>query len=292
MTEVSTGRRKLGFALIATSALALPMTASISYARPEAPGAPLPPQAPIAPESPAIESIDPDDHQTVRIEIITDSDETSETRQTVSRGEGGAGFVVEGDAMDEAQLARLMAELEQHMDVLGDDVRSHMAVAFADARSAAAEAQASMDSARRDMPLIEVSCNGGNVVARRELENGRQVRVICQSAIQGEVKRALGQSIEAIRSSEGLSPALREEIIIELEGEIEGLRREEASLAPRPPSRPIHSRTKTVTHVTTSTTTHRTTRADTASLPARLPVAFESKAQCDETVSTTGAWDT
>ena len=58
MSEVSSGRRRLGILAITTTALALPLTASISYAQgepplpPEPPVAPQPPAAPLAPAAP------------------------------------------------------------------------------------------------------------------------------------------------------------------------------------------------------------------------------------------------
>ena len=66
MSEISSRRRKLGIAAIATTALAaLPLTASVSYAQPkppaapEVPAAPLPPAPPLAPLPPALAPLAP-----------------------------------------------------------------------------------------------------------------------------------------------------------------------------------------------------------------------------------------
>ena len=47
MTDHSIRRRRMGGTLIGFAALALPLTASITYAQSEAPKAPLPPEAPL-----------------------------------------------------------------------------------------------------------------------------------------------------------------------------------------------------------------------------------------------------
>ena len=52
MTDHSIRRRRMGGTLIGFAALALPLTASITYAQSEAPEAPLPPEAPRPPAAP------------------------------------------------------------------------------------------------------------------------------------------------------------------------------------------------------------------------------------------------
>ncbi|MGB3808310.1 MAG: M56 family metallopeptidase, partial [Erythrobacter sp.] len=106
MTETSTRRRLTGRVLLATGLLALPLTASISYASsdtrvvaPEAPPAPpsptstslappappSPPQPPVAPPAPAslgsIQSIDPVVEVDERPDVRRDQDRRTERRQ-------------------------------------------------------------------------------------------------------------------------------------------------------------------------------------------------------------------
>jgi heme-degrading monooxygenase HmoA len=287
MTEIPSGRKKLGIAAIVTTALvALPVTASISYAQdeaPEAPAAPLPPappEAPEPPEAPTIETIDPDDaHRIVRVRVEHEGEEGDGHRRMVVRrfGPDGEFDVEEHEFPSRAEMERLFAEmqselaelegLDEHLELALVEARramedanhrmvvvrrEHEATAEAQARSAEARARGERarvlalehaehahEMALRSMPEIEFSCDGSNnVVMNRELEDGRRVMMICQTAGQNMALNALRQAQRAIRNSPGLAEDERARIVEELQDEIERMEeraeREEVSFAPLP----------------------------------------------------------
>jgi len=163
MTDISSRRRKIGIAAITTTALALPLTASISYAHPEdgdeAPEAPLPPQAPVAPEvpqapippvpplapeAPTIIAVDPDNHHSLVVRQSQDGDSQVVTR--VIRRER----VSPDGAINEQEFADLMAEVEADLEAAG----------IASERAAMAFAEAG--NVRRDMHRTIVRTNCGD----------------------------------------------------------------------------------------------------------------------------------
>ncbi|GAA0277600.1 hypothetical protein GCM10009127_18020 [Alteraurantiacibacter aestuarii] len=225
MSDIPSGRKKLGIIAIATTALAvLPLTASISYARNEAPDAPLPPVppvaplAPLAPEAPvaqvapappSIESIDPDQPHRVIIRRIGDNHEFSES-----------------EFIDEQEMERMFAEIEASMAEL-DGLDAHIQTAMVGAQRAMEESRRSLEIARTKVPQIEMACDGDQIVSHRQGANGRQMMIICQTA-------ALRQAQRAIAQNPGLSQEQRENILDALEDELDDLEDLEVSFVPKP----------------------------------------------------------
>jgi hypothetical protein len=151
MTEIPSGRKKLGIAAIVTTALvALPVTASISYAQeeaPAAPAAPLPPVAPAAPETPtppeapAIQTIDPDDaHRIVRVRVDHDEDGDGRRRMVVRRfGHDGEFGVEEHEFPSKEEMDRMFSELEIELGEL-EGLDEHIELALVEARRAMEDA--------------------------------------------------------------------------------------------------------------------------------------------------------
>lgn len=230
MSDIPSGRKKLGIAAIATTALAaLPLTASISYAQNEAPEVPelpsLPavpappaaPDAPLPPAPPAIESIDPDmPHRTVRVHVEHDGEGGEEAyviRRRFAPHDGEQSFTANREFIDEEEMKRMFAELEIEMEEL-EGMEAHIEIAMA-------EGQRALAMAERAMPRFEVDCDGAETVQHRQLDNGRQVTIICQTAISNQLGRALQMARRAVASSPGLSDEERQAILEELEREIE-----------------------------------------------------------------------
>ena len=110
MAEHSASRRRMGLAAIAGSALvALPLTASITYAQGDGPAAPLPPaapQAPLAPEAPVPPAA-----------VTGEHGEPVQRRIIIRRGPAGEEAA---DAAMAADMARMEADLARMESELAD----------------------------------------------------------------------------------------------------------------------------------------------------------------------------
>ncbi len=181
MTEIPSGRKKLGIAAIVTTALvALPVTASISYAQedaPEAPAAPMPPEAPAAPAPPApprIESIDPDDdHRIVRVHVEHDGEEGDHRRRMIIRrfGPDGEFGVEEREFPSDEEMERMFSELEVEMREL-EGLDEHIELALVEAHRAMDEAQHNVVILRREHQAAAGSQEHGEE-ARARAERAR-----------------------------------------------------------------------------------------------------------------------
>ena len=234
MSDISSGRKKLGIAAIATTALvALPITASISYAQEEAPLAPEPPTpptvAPDAPEPPAppspptIETIDPNgEHRIIRIERGNDGDEESRVarRHVIIERDGER-----HEFFDEGEIDAMLAEIDIDLEGL-EDIEQHVELALAEAREARGQA-ATVRTEARVMALHNGSvellneCDGTDTVQHRESVDGHRVMVICQAAAHNQAAMALRQAQRALEANQELSRELRDEILEELQEAIE-----------------------------------------------------------------------
>lgn len=148
MTNISRRRRNAGRALLGAAVLALPLTASISYAEapaapvppaapeapsapaeiaaiapvaPLAPAAPLPPEAPLSPEAPLAPPAPHADHSMRQVHVIRSTDHGKhriELRK-LSR-DGKVVYLENGKAIDGDKFAARMEELGMRMDGLDD----------------------------------------------------------------------------------------------------------------------------------------------------------------------------
>jgi bla regulator protein BlaR1 len=213
MSDVSAVRRKFGLAAIATTALvALPLTASISYAQPDEP--------PVEPEVPAATP-----QRVIVIEHGPNAqgheEGTVQRRVIIRRGEhdtATAGAEVDQD------VAQAMAEARDAMAEAG--------AAAQEGRAAAAEGRRrAVEQALADMPRFAMNCDGDSPVQQRLTEDGRQLTIICRRAITSSAVDGLREAQRAIREAEGLSPAQREQIIEDLEQQIERMEGEEVAVS-------------------------------------------------------------
>lgn len=188
-SDVSSTRRKAGLAAIASGALvAMPLTASVSYAQEEEPAnaakVPLP-------------------EREVRIRVQREAEASPAATEPQIRRR----MVIRRDGVEE---------------VIADDLPEEM-----------------LDHEA----LAENACANGDATTRRELEDGRQLVIVCRRTLhdqtaENQAGMALHQAMDAIRSNDQIPPDLREEIIRDLEAEIEGLEGERLSLAPQVPAVP------------------------------------------------------
>ena len=231
MPEISPGRRRLGIALVSGAALVLPLTASISYAQPEAreanaaPGealsthplappappphsaAPLPPVAPPAPDAPAITRTGQDDA-------------AGPDRVAARNGPSRA------DAQFEAHFALTEADLDRR------NIKAEIEAAKAEARDAVRDSRDAFALARAEMPRVEMRCDGGEAVSEHMLDDGTRVMTICRTAIHAQAMAGLAKARRAIAENRELPAQEREQAIHEVERELNRLQRTRLSHAP------------------------------------------------------------
>ncbi len=218
MSDVSATRRKLGLAAIAgTAMVALPLTASISYAQADDIAAPEAPAAPAALQ------------RVIRIE----------------RSAGGE------DTADETEMAQVMADLRD-MDIEIDGIDEEVASAMAEARAGMAEAEREMAEHRVEiarnrvamaenlerMPRFEMRCDGDEQVQHRTDEQGREVVIICRRAVQASAAMGLREAQRAVRTAPGIPSDQREQILRDLQEQIDRMEGEEVSFMAAPPAPP------------------------------------------------------
>jgi hypothetical protein len=266
MTEPSRRRRLMGRALVAAAVLALPLTASISYAAdqdaPEAPpappapppalDAPLPPDAPDAPDM-ADAPLPPDATQVVVVEKGDgkDGEHRSVRRFVFAPGDGASPRTIERrkviirDARDRAAAARedaRHAEYEAHVikrdaERAESDARRQYEVQIIRAprpprAPSAAHAPAPPAppiawtegvrehamAAARAVPVIDENCEGDARTSTSD--DGRVVVHVCAARDMAKALTGLKRAREKMADAEGLSGAMRTQVLAELDTEI------------------------------------------------------------------------
>ena len=253
MTDHSTRRRRLGGAMIAAGALALPLTASIVYAQPEAPVAPEAPQPPEAPASallpaPPVPPAPPADLDEVTVIETPDGKERVERRRVVivhkKDGEGapkGAEWqprehvrkiILQGPdgkllSPDDPKFKERMKDLEAKLAKLDTDLAHKMVfdekrmMMFAERSREMAEHSAKMGTMMPRMaPRIEMSCEGQGEINETKSEDGRQVVRICRSKMMGGAAVRLKAARAAIAGNDDMNAETRREVLEKLDGEI------------------------------------------------------------------------
>ncbi|MEL1250473.1 M56 family metallopeptidase [Aurantiacibacter gilvus] len=239
MSEVSSRRRRFGIAAITTTALALPLTASITYAQGETPQ-----------EEQVIETVDPDgeeQHRVVRIERRAESDAEDGERHVevhvirdegVEAGEDGHRRIVRrihrnGEhEMSEAEFEAMMAELEAELEGMDGQIEAAIEIAMETARHAEGIAGHRVVFADEEAGLheLDVSCDdSGETVIERDLGNGRRAMVICRAAIRAEAAAGLREAREQIANDRELPAELREEILRSLDESLQEMSARQAT---------------------------------------------------------------
>ncbi|ANY20459.1 Methicillin resistance mecR1 protein [Tsuneonella dongtanensis] len=264
MTDHSVRRRRIGGAFVGIAALALPLTASITYAHsspteaiepPTAPDAPLPPEAPLSPEAPAAPDA-PDAPEAVakvhrvlvtraagdrtegkrRVTVIRDGKaedfeidiEGQEGRRFMFRGADGKVFTPQSPEFKEhmAKLEERMAKLDKELEAKFkfDEKSLH---AFTEEHRKAAERMArSGEKLARLAPLVEMSCEDGGDSRVVEGKDGRKVFRFCRRTVMHGAVSGLRSAREAIAANSRMSEETRREVLDKLDREIERLESE------------------------------------------------------------------
>jgi beta-lactamase regulating signal transducer with metallopeptidase domain len=220
MNDHSTRRRIAGRGLIAAAAIALPLTASVTYAEVTAPAAPTPPQAPMAPLAPpappappapfvqfqsATEAPDVDEDHTVERHVYVTKDfetddEGKEIRKVIIR---------EHEGISEEEMAEIMIEVKEGL--------AEADRAIAEAHKIAIETS---KEAGKHHVMIEMTCDGDEAVSENTNKDGKKVVKICKSHIMASAIEGLREAREELAQDENLSAEMRERIIEQLDSQI------------------------------------------------------------------------
>lgn len=250
MTDHSTRRRHIGAALIAAGALALPLTASIVYARSEPPVAPEPPSppapiAPVAPPAPPVPPVAPDEVTAVktadgkdrierrRVIVVHQRDgERADTGGNGKPSEGVRHIIFKGPegtvlSPDDPKFKEKMKDLEEKLAKMDTAFAGRMVF---DEKRMAMWAERSREMAERSgkmaaevarlAPRFDINCDGTGDVSETRSEDGRKVIRICQTKLTGAAASRLRVARAAIAGSEEISADTRRELVEKLDAEI------------------------------------------------------------------------
>ena len=243
MSDVSPRRRMLGRLLLAGGALALPLTASISYASAqeqplppadvapsEAPLAPplppAPPQPAVAPQAPQAPEAPREERHVQRFMLHHDGDSAGDVND-LGPGEHHE-FVMRVDGPMSAEQKKHFEEMRKEWMKKGAEwqkmAKDHQKMALA------------MADMRAHMPMVSNDCDqaGGDVSRSWTDNNGREHVVICERRIREEAQRgaheaqmAQGQAAMALRDARetiarttDITDSVRREVLADLDREI------------------------------------------------------------------------
>ena len=245
LTDISTRRRRIGIAAITTTALALPLTASITYAQPPAEFAPLQ-QAQDADGS-TIETVDPDGSvRVIRVEssyendageVDVDVEEVEGGQQIVIRtftDDGGESTVVrrfvrhgedaETLALRAEEIGAIIAEVEGELEGLNETIRGEIELALVGVGSR--EGAGGVFVFQEDDEVshrFEAECDGDDTVSEFETSDGRRAIVVCRTELLSNARVGLEAALESIRNNQDIPAEARANAVRELEAAMEEL---------------------------------------------------------------------
>lgn len=219
MNDFSARRRFAGFSLIAAAAVALPLTASISYAEqpvapdaPDAPAAPAAPEAPTAPEAPIAPQSPEVDRQIERhVIVIKDEDgegdgkEVRKVRKMIFRGTDGA-------TLSREEMDRIMAEVERGLAEADEAIgKAHEAHRIAIARVG--------EGAGRPV-TVTMSCEDGDGVSEVDSRDGKRIVKICKSQIMASAVEGLREARQELEAEQDIPRDMLDRILKALDEKI------------------------------------------------------------------------
>lgn len=229
MTHISSRRRWAGRAMMAGALVALPLTASISYAENAAPTPPAPPaapsapaQAPLPPAAPAaplpseapvvsnddVEEIDGEDGAKI---FIIRNEEVSEDGNRVVRVKK-VHKVTHGDVPSDVEMAAIMAEVKRELA----EADRQIAEAKEEHRIALAIAK---DGARHPA-MVEVECDGKDGPSDWTSKDGKRVIKLCKTHVLASALAGLREARAELASDPELPDDVRAEVLRELDAQI------------------------------------------------------------------------
>ncbi|MGN6499666.1 MAG: M56 family metallopeptidase [Tsuneonella sp.] len=257
MSEVSRRRRNAGRALLGAAVLALPLTASISYA--EAPAVPPAPAAPLAPA--AVAAIDPaaplppappappaaplaphSDHALRQVHVIRTAGHGKHAVELrkISR-DGKVTYLENGQEIDEDEFAARMEELGMRLDGLGDQIAVSLAQAPVideamlrkierDAEKAGREAEKAGRDAERAQrhamrvvamaPEVRTDCTRDGNAGTVMHAGGKQIVYICKARVMASAVSGLRAARASLAANADIPASARAEALASIDRDI------------------------------------------------------------------------
>ncbi|WP_095011184.1 M56 family metallopeptidase [Tsuneonella mangrovi] len=228
MTEISRRRRIAGRLLVATAALALPLTASFSYAEaqvndppapPPAPAAPAAPAAPEAPPAPELVPTPPTPPAPPEVAPAPEAPQAAkvhEVRKIVFVDKDGKRQEWDSKKFDQ-EMQKMQIELKNH-NVDRREIEIQVRQARADAEQARADADQAMREAMADQKVFMADCNGKQQTWTDK--DGRKVERICIKQVMASALEGIRQAREEIANDNDMSDSVRKQVLESLDREI------------------------------------------------------------------------
>ncbi len=233
MADISPRRRFAGRALLAGVALALPLTASITYAEtiapevpavptalqaPTAPSAPNAPATPPAPPAPPAPPVEPE----MNIDLTIEREVEMRVERELDAAEAGLEAAERQvlRAREHALTAEERAELRADMAELRRD--------FAEGGELRREIRLAVSQGRSAAPEVVMTCQQGQteIIRSGTTGAGREALFVCQAAALETARAALDSARRAIRSDRNLSEVERAEALRSLDEALAEMRAE------------------------------------------------------------------
>lgn len=234
MNNHSTRQRVVGRGLLAAALIAMPLTATISYAE-TAPDAPTPPSAPIAPNAPAapLAPVPPVPPAPPAAAIMAQaSDEAADTKvekhvvverivtEDIEKDADGNDVkkvrkmrvVRDGEELSEEQMKEIMVQVRAGLDQAD--------VALAQAHEAHEIAIKHMNGDDKNVTVVEIKCEDGSKGKEMRFGDGEESTRICKSEIMASALEGLREARKELMSEEDLPADLRDQIIAALDAKI------------------------------------------------------------------------
>lgn len=253
MSQHSTRRQKAGRALLVAALVAVPLTATVSYAEgqsveeafsdgvnapPAPPAPPSPPAAPGAPEAPpappAPPEVGPDDavwHE-IDEERTADGKVTRTEKVYVVKGGDKMSAEQREEMLREMREARTEAihardEAKQEAQHARAEARREMRVAIAEAANARAEAEQALREVRLELEnegqgrtIVEMKCQGDDIASHKTRNDGTNVVMICKSKVMAEALAGLKEARAEIAKDTEMDAETRAEVLRSLDEQI------------------------------------------------------------------------
>lgn len=242
MYDISRRRRIAGRALVGAAVLALPLTASITYAEipapPEPPAAPMAPMAPHAPWAPeaaaaplAPEAPEPPEppeapgapdaieRKHVRVVRIAPG---QEVRHEIRREVGGGQpvFVIDGKRLSEEEFEARMEAFGEDMERWGEQLgkRLEHAHRFDETRIRTIELDAERMAALA--PEVRMDCDAKGKASDVTTAEGKRVIRVCQRQIMRSAIAGLRSARNQIARNHDMQDEVRRDVLASLDREI------------------------------------------------------------------------
>ncbi len=250
MSDQTPRRRIAGRALLGAGILALPLTASISYAESQVPAPPAPPAAPsvsaVAPAPPAppvpptpvmaqtIITVDPDTGEKRVIEtdkkviVITDVEtdaeadvdvdvDVEEIERRITNRSQNIRIVNKGRRMSEAEMDEIMVEVHASLAEAQKELENVPVLI----QEALVEVQADANQHGKTVVKMECRGEGGEVAEVEELEGQVRRVYLCQARVMAHALNGLKEARKAISKSRDMTDKMRSEVLESLDEQIE-----------------------------------------------------------------------